>query len=142
MHREDIYLSQSRTRGLTRPLAFFFVSLKLATLRDIKRRMIYVASLIFRGLDRSCVYLRANGRAPVIGCPVSLSIRYIIKSCPVTGGGRNAISEWTTITSRVIEPGQCEPMCKSNIGCCDTYARTLYYAVYRDSLRSAVRELS
>lgn len=38
----------------------------------------------------------------------------------MTGGGRNAISEWTTITSRVIEPASAS-QCKSNIGCCDTY---------------------
>lgn len=101
--------------------------------------MIYVTSPNIPWLDRSRLPARQRTTEHLLSVVQYHSIRYIIKSCPVTGGGRNAISEWTTITSRVIEPGQREPMCKSNIGCCDTYAHTLYYTVY---LRSSIRELS
>lgn len=98
--------------------------------------------LIFRGWTGRVLPARQRTTEHLLSVARYHPIRYIIKSCPVTGGGRNAISEWTTITSRVIEPGQREPTCKSNIGCCDTYAHSVLHPFIASPCGRASAELS
>jgi len=82
-----------------------------------------------------------DDQAPVIGSPVSLDTIYYQILSRDRRWSKCHFRMDDNYELRVIEPGQREPMCKSNIGCCDTYAHCMYYTVYRDSLRSSIREL-
>lgn len=118
---------------------------KLMAPDDIKRRVIYGEPNIPQ-LDRFAFTCKASARdGHLLSLVQYHSIRYIIKSCPVTGGGRNAISEWTTITSRVMElrSASASGQCKSNIGCCDTYVMCIVRCacLSRFALRSGISDL-